>query len=233
MVSLQGMTISVIIPALNEENYIAQTLSQLQSLPGNFEVIVVDGGSADLTLAIVAGFKDIQLISSPKGRAVQMNKGAALAKGDILLFLHADTILPQNAYAAVAKHMEKSDNIGGSFYLKMDKEHPLLRFLTWCSKLSYEFLTYGDQGIFMRKTVFHAIGGYKPLPFLEDVEIQKRLRRAGRFKKLDAAVTTSARRFEKTGTLKQLFLDVLLVAAYKVGVTPQRLKRFYKDHSGD
>ncbi len=233
MVSLQGMTISVIIPALNEEHYIAQTLSQLQSLRGNFEVIVVDGGSADATMAIVAGFKDVKLISSPKGRAVQMNKGAALAKGDILLFLHADTILPHNAYAAVAKHMEKSGNIGGSFYLKMDKEHPLLQFFSWCSKLSFEFLTYGDQGIFVRKTVFHAIGGYNPLPFMEDVEIQKRLRRVGKFKKINAAVTTSARRFEKRGTLKQMFLDVLLVAAYKVGVTPQRLKRFYKDHAGD
>ncbi|MEX2592675.1 MAG: hypothetical protein WD426_07865, partial [Anditalea sp.] len=112
----------------------------------------------------------------------------------------------------------------------LDKDHLLLNFYSWCSKLSMEFFTYGDHAIFIRKTVFEQIGGYKKIPFMEDVEIQKRLRMAGRFKKLDSAVTTSARRFEKAGTIKQFLIDLLLILSFKIGVSPLKLKKFYKDH---
>lgn len=226
------MTVSVIIPTLNEQHYIKKTICCLKSLSGSFEIIVVDGGSEDATVEIVGAHRDIQLLVSKKGRAHQMNRGAALAKGEILLFLHADTLLPANAYPKIIAHMEKTNTIGGSFYLNLDKKHHLLRFYSWCSKLSLEFFTYGDHAIFVKKNVFDSIGGYKPFIFMEDVEIQKRLRKAGKFKKLNAAVTTSARRFEKTGTFRQLLLDVILVAAYKLGVPPDRLKIFYQDHSG-
>ncbi len=226
------MMISVIIPALNEEHYISKTLSCITSLAGDFEIIVVDGKSTDATVQIASEFPEVKVVVYGKGRANQMNYGASLTKGEILLFLHADTILPSNAYKVIKDHLDDSRIIGGSFFLSLDKKHPVLRFYSWCSKLSLEFFTYGDHAIFVRKPVFIDIGGYKPMIFMEDVEIQKRLRHVGKFKKLNAAVTTSARRFEKMGTIRQLMLDVVLVGAYKIGVPPGTLKTFYKDHFG-
>lgn len=166
---------------------------------------------------------------SEKGRAKQMNYGAGIATGEVLLFLHADTLLPINFYQSVWDHLQNPKYTGGSFKLNFDKKHPLLKVYSWCSKLSWEFLTYGDHAIFIKKDVFQHIDGFREIPFLEDVEIQKRLRKAGKFKKLSTAVTTSARRFEKAGTTRQLITDVLLVGFYKLGVSPARLKRFYKD----
>jgi rSAM/selenodomain-associated transferase 2 len=230
LVPHESMTISIIIPCLNEAEFIEKTLNHLISLPGNFEIIVVDGGSEDRTISMVKEFPMVKLISSAKGRGIQMNHGAKIAKGEVLLFLHADTFLPGNAYSSVLAFMQNRKNVGGSFYLILDKDHMLLNFYSWCSKLSLEFFTYGDHGIFIRKTVFEQIGGYKDIPFMEDVEIQKRLRKAGRFKKLNSAVTSSARRFEKTGTARQFFLDLLLILSFKLGVSPVKLKKFYKDH---
>ncbi len=224
------MKISVIIPCLNEEDYLEKTLKHMQGLQGNFELIVVDGGSSDKTLNIAKSFDRVQATVAQKGRANQMNHGAQMASGEILLFLHADTFLPSNAYRSITEHLQKSGYIGGSFMLKLDKEHPILRFYTWCSRLSWEFFTYGDHAMFMKKQIFQHIGGYRSIPFMEDVEIQKRLRKAGKFRKLQISVTTSARRFEQTGTIKQLVADVLLVGLYKLGVAPSRLKKFYKDH---
>ena len=160
-----------------------------------------------------------------------MNHGAKMATGEILLFLHADTFLPATAYKAITDHLKKNNHIGGSFLLKLDSNHLIFKFYTWCSKLSYGFFTYGDHGIFMKRDVFERIGGYKSIPFMEDVEIQKRLRRAGKFRKLNTAVTTSARRFKKAGTIKQMIINVLLVTFFKVGISPTKLKKFYKDHN--
>lgn len=230
LVSSERMTISIIIPSLNEAEFIDKTLEHLIVLPGNFEIIVVDGGSRDRTTSMVKDFPVVKLISSAKGRGIQMNNGARIAKGEVLLFLHADTFLPGNAYSSILAFMQNKKNVGGSFYLKLNKDHMLLNFYSWCSKLSFEFFTYGDHGIFIRKTVFEKIGGYKKIPFMEDVEIQKRLRKVGRFKKLSSAVTSSARRFEKTGTTRQFFLDLLLILSFKLGVSPDILKKFYKDH---
>ncbi len=225
------MVISIIIPALNEERYIGTTLEHLSTLKGDFEIIVVDGGSRDKTLAILNKYPAIKVLSTEKGRGAQMNKGALHGRGEIVLFLHADTLLPPDAYLCIEEYLENPDHIGGSFYLTFDKKHILLQLYSWCSRWSAEFFTYGDHAIFMKKEIFQKIGGYKQLPFLEDVEIQKRLRKAGKFKKLKCAVLTSARRFEKVGVIKQLVIDVLLVVFYKSGVSPYRLKQFYKDHS--
>lgn len=225
------MTISIIIPCLNEGAYIQKTLEHVNSLPGNFEIIVADGGSKDDTIKLVQEFESVKFISSEKGRGKQMNKGATIANGEILLFLHADTFLPENAYRDIVRYMQHKKNIGGSFYLKFDEEHLMLNCYSWCSRSNFEFFTYGDHAIFVRKEIFEQIGGYKEIPFMEDIEIQKRLRRAGRFRKLNTGVITSARRFQKTGTVKQFAIDVLLVFAFKSGVSPAKLKQFYKDHS--
>lgn len=224
------MTISIIIPSLNEGAYIQKTLEHLHSLPGNFEIIVADGGSTDNTVKLVQEFNSVKLITSQKGRGKQMNKGATVATGDILLFLHADTFLPDDAYTDITGYMRQNKNIGGSFYLKFDKKHLLLNCYSWCSRHNLEFFTYGDHAFFIRTKVFEEIGGYKEIPFMEDIEIQKRLRKAGRFKKLKTGVVTSARRFQKTGTLKQLAMNILLVFAFNLGVPPAKLKQFYKDH---
>lgn len=226
------MMVSVIVPALNEEHFIKNTLSRLTALTGNFEVIVVDGGSTDDTPQIVSAFKEVQLITAEKGRAVQMNTGAARAKGETLLFLHADTILPPNAYEVIVNHLQDPRSIGGSFYIQFDEKHSILKFYSWCSKISMEYFTYGDHGMFIRKNVFDSIGGYKSLCFMEDVEIQKRLRKLGKFRKVQSAVTTSARRFNKVGPISQMLINIFLVAGYKLGVPPQKLKVFYKDHFG-
>lgn len=223
------MKISIIIPCLNEEDFLDKTLNQVLKLPGNFEIIVVDGGSSDKSLEIASSYKNVVTSVSGKGRANQMNHGAKLASGEILLFLHADTVLPTSTYQAILTHLQKPKHIGGSFWLMLDKEHLVLKFYSWCSKFSLEFFTYGDHAIFIRKQVFQDIGGYKNIPFMEDVEIQKRLREKGKFRKLDIPVTTSARRFTRDGTIKQMIMNVLLVGLFKLGVAPQKLKRFYKD----
>lgn len=225
------MKISIIIPSLNEEGYLDESLKHLKELPGNFEIIVVDGGSTDSTREIAENHERVIVTASGKGRAKQMNHGATIATGDVLLFLHADTFLPYNFHQYIKNHLQKPGYTGGSFRLNFDKKHLLLKFYTCCSKLSWEFFTYGDHAIFIKSEVFKKIGGYKNISFMEDVEIQKRIRKTGKFKKLNTAVTTSARRFEKVGTLRQMLIDILLVSFYNLGVSPKRLKRFYQDHN--
>lgn len=224
------MKISVIIPSLNEEKYLERTLQHILKLPGNFEIIIADGGSADNTLKIAKNFQEVKLVNSKKGRAVQMNTGAEKASGDIFLFLHADTFLPENAYELITKTMEVPENIAGSFYLTWDKKHPILSMYSKWSKINLTLFTYGDHAIFINKEAFYKLGGYMDITFMEDIEIQERLRKAGKFVKLNAPVITSARRFEKTGTIKQFLIDIILVFSYKFGASPSRLKKFYKDH---
>ncbi|MBZ9777379.1 TIGR04283 family arsenosugar biosynthesis glycosyltransferase [Psychroflexus sp. CAK8W] len=224
------MLISIIIPALNEEKLITEVLKHTLKLPGHYEVIVVDGGSLDKTLEIVQKFKNINVLQSKKGRAVQMNYGAGHAKGDVFLFLHADTFLPKTFYNDVLALMQNPKVIGGSFRLKMDDSHPIFKFYRWCSQFSLEFFTYGDHGMFFKAENFQNINGYKNIDFMEDVEIQKRIRKHGLFKKLKSSVQTSNRRFAKKGVIKQLVIDTLLVFFFKIGISARRLKRFYPDN---
>lgn len=224
------MKISIVIPCLNESAFIEKTLAHLHSLTGSFEFIVVDGGSTDETTEIVRKFGSVQLISSEKGRGVQMNRGAQIAKGEILLFLHADTYPPADTYISIITAFQQTKIVAGSFYLKFDHENWALKIYTWMSRFNFSLFTYGDHGIFVKKKVFKEIGGYKEIPFMEDVEIQSRLKELGKFKKLDTAVLTSARRFLLTGPVRQLALDLLLVGLFKAGASPLWLKKFYKDH---
>ena len=230
MVPDKGMTISVIIPALNEGEYIEKTLKHLFSLEGKFEIIVVDGGSRDNTVEIVQRYNEVTLKFSEKGRSLQMNQGAEAAGGEVLLFLHADTFLPQNAYTAIRKVFESDKAVAGSFFLIFDDSHWFSKVYSRFSRLNLAFFTYGDHGIFIKKEIFQRIGGYKEIPFMEDVEIQNRIKSAGKFKKLNSGVITSSRRFLKNGTMKQFFTDLLLILLFKAGVSPYWLKNFYRDH---
>lgn len=223
--------VSIIIPALNESAFIGQTLKSTMALKGDFEIIVVDGGSSDSTSDIVKSFKQVRFATSKKGRSHQMNAGAELAKGEILLFLHADTILPAEAISAVNTVLSQYEYVAGSFYLKFNKRHWLLSFFSFMSKMNSSLFTYGDQAFFVRKSCFTKIGGFKPIAFMEDVEILHRLKKEGKFKKLSLPVTTSARRFNKTGVIFQFISDVVLVGLYRMGAAPCKLKKYYKDHS--
>ncbi|MDT0642229.1 TIGR04283 family arsenosugar biosynthesis glycosyltransferase [Zunongwangia sp. F363] len=221
--------ISIIIPVLNEASHIAEVLKHTLSLHGEFEIIVVDGGSNDATMQIVGSFPEVKTCISRKGRSHQMNAGAAMAKGEILLFLHADTFLPENSLLKIEAVMANKSLAGGSFFLKFDHKHWILSFYTGLSKINSSFFTYGDHAIFIRHSVFKKIKGYKPLSFMEDIEIQFRLKREGKFVKLPFGVVTSARRFVEAGPVKQFFLDVFLVGLYHIGFSANSLKRFYKD----
>jgi rSAM/selenodomain-associated transferase 2 len=225
----EPLMVSIIIPVLNEEKSIAAVLENLMGQEGDYEIIIADGGSTDDTLAKCISYRDIKIVTSEKGRAIQMNKGAGIAQGTTLLFLHADTTLPEKGIQAIEKAMGDNKIQGGSFYVKFDDQSRILNFLSGFTRINNRYLTWGDQGIFIRKTTFIEIGGYKDIPIMEDLEIQKVLRRKGRFVKLPLAVTTSARRFIKNGIIRQQLLNVALVMAYEAGVSPRRIKEFYSD----
>lgn len=223
--------VSVIIPCFNEVDYIEATLKNCLLQKGEFEIIVVDGGSTDNTIKIVEKYKNVHLITSTKGRANQLNKGLKFSLGYVILFLHADTLLPVGAIEMINDSFTKSDIIGGSFYLKFNRPHFLLSFYSQLSKINHSFFTYGDHGIFISKQVLSEIGGFKNISFMEDAEIQERARKKGKFIKLNMGVETSSRRFEKFGYYKQFFQDMLIAVLFKIGVEPNRLKKFYPDHS--
>ena len=221
--------ISVVIPVLNEANSIGPCLRQFNDQPETHDIVVVDGGSRDNTLDVVRTFPKVKCLSGlGSGRGRQMNQGARFAKGDILLFLHADTLLPSGGLAMIRSVMDKErGNLAGSFALRFDRQSPLLRLYAWLSRINHVLFTYGDQGLFMRRDTFEQVGGFPEIPLMEDVAMQKRLRKTGRFVKLGHPVVTSARRFVSKGILWQQCINIALVALYQAGVSPYRLRRFY------
>lgn len=221
--------ISIVIPTYNEEKIIGSTLTHLAKYLPGAEIIVVDGGSQDRTKQIVSDqFPAIKLIEMDgKGRGLQMNKGASSAKGELLFFLHADTFPPTDAHRRISDLFDKKEVVAASFFLKFDLRSWPYLIMSQLSKWNTTLATYGDQGLIVRKAVFEEIGGFHPFPIFEDVEIQRRLRKKGRFVKINRAVTTSARRFEKKGIFRQLLLNTGLILAWKVGLSVNKLSRFY------
>lgn len=220
--------ISVVIPVLNEFRIIRSCLSRLQKETAAHEILVVDGGSIDGTGDIVETFPNVKILDSPVGRGRQMNLGANAARGNTLLFLHADTHLPPGGLRTIENLLVQQKNVvAGSFSLSFDYPNPFLQLYARFSRINHILFTYGDQGLFMRKHIFKKIGGFREIPIMEDVEIQKRLRRLGRFVKIAQPVKTSARRFLFHGIIKQQILNTALVFMYHGGVSPFKLKRFY------
>ena len=219
--------VSIIVPTLNEAAMMLDLAAALGRLRGEFEVIICDGGSSDAT-AEIARQCGLRVITAPRGRGRQMNAGAKLAEGETLLFLHADTRLPENAMAFIAGALADEEVCGGNFSLIFAGGTREARLMTGV----YPFLrlggmVYGDSAIFVRRGVFESLNGYRDYPIFEDCDLYRRMRRAGRVVRLNACATTSSRRFEGR-FIRTFALWSLMQALYWVGVNPNLLNRLYK-----
>jgi rSAM/selenodomain-associated transferase 2 len=221
--------LSIIIPVLNEGERIAALLDGLAGMRAlGTEVIVVDGGSRDATIQR-ARLRADQVISAPRGRAVQMNAGSAKATGDMLLFLHADTQLPRHADHVVLSGLERSSRAWGRFDVKIEGQHPLLLVVGFLMNLRSRLtgIATGDQAIFARRDAFQAAGGFPEIPLMEDIALCKRLKRISRPLCISEHVVTSGRRWEQNGVLATMMLMWRLRFAYFFGADPKELARQY------
>ena len=219
------MKLSIVVPCLDEAPRLPTTLDALAPLRARgHEVIVVDGGSSDGTPTLARGRCD-RLMAAPRGRAAQMNAGAAAATGDALLFLHADTQLPSSADETIEDALMK--NLWGRFDVEIDGRHPLLPLVAWAMNLRSRLtgIATGDQAIFVRRSGFP---GFPAIPLMEDVAFSAAMRRRGAPACLRARVRTSGRRWESRGVLRTIFLMWRLRLAYALGAAPERLRRLYE-----
>ncbi len=225
------MRYSIIMPVLNEEVVLERYLIPLtqQCAHHEYELLIVDGGSTDATVAIAERFGKV--IYSERGRATQMNCGAQAAKGDILLFLHADTLLPQNAFDAVEDAFSSSKVVAGAFRVCFNCDRLPYRLVAFATNLRSRLTNVftGDQAYFIRAESFREVGGYPDQPLMEDLEIITRLRTVGRVVLIPHYVTTSARRHEKLGLLRSVLHMWYLRTLYKFGTSPARLQQMYLD----
>lgn len=222
----QSGLISIIVAALNEEQTIAETLPPLLGMD-NVEVIVADGGSADATVRIATEL-GAQVVSTRRGRGRQMNSGAALAKGETLLFLHADSRLPTNLRVAIRAVLERGC-IAGAFQLRLNSTNWILRWIERTANLRSRFLQlpYGDQAMFLQADLFYQIGGFPNWPLMEDYELCRRLKRRGRIGITSESVTTSPRRWERLGIFRTTFVNQFIILGFHLGISPERLAAWY------
>jgi rSAM/selenodomain-associated transferase 2 len=223
------MRISVVIPVLDEAANLARLLPELRRACPGAEIIVVDGGSRDGTADVARGQAGVQLLEGARGRARQMNAGARQAGGDVLLFLHADTSLPDGAPVAIAAALADPAVVGGRFDVRFDSRRRVLRIVAWFmnARSRATSICTGDQAIFVRRADFEAVGSYPDVPLMEDIELCRRLKARGRLAALRARVTTSARKWEREGPLRTIGLMWALRLLYFCGVAPARLYRWY------
>lgn len=220
--------LSVIVPTLNEGRSISATLEALAAVGDRVEVIVVDGGSVDETVE-VARKHGARVVASQKGRGLQMHAGALAARGETLWFLHADTIIPTEGIDQIEGALGRDPGVvGGNFAIRFDGESRAARFLTWLyPQLRKLGLCYGDSAIFVRASIYQELGGFKPFPLFEDLDLVRRLKKRGRLIHLPSAVLTSSRRFEGRSFTLTFVRWATLQALYWVGVKPHLLNRLY------
>ena len=217
----------IVVPVLDEAGHLASRLSELQRFRDRgARVVVVDGGSADASLAIARQHADLALLA-PRGRAAQMNAGAAACPADVLLFLHADTRLPEDADALVGR--ATLSYAWGRFDVRIDSRRPLLRVVAGSMNLRSRWsgIATGDQALFVRHELFSQVGGFPDLPLMEDIALSRELKRHGPPCCLRQRVSTSARRWERDGAWRTILLMWRLRAAYFLGADPARLARRY------
>lgn len=224
--------ISIILPVLHEAGTMNTVIAYLRDLQHNslMEIIVVDGDPAGSTLQAIRDDGIVRTLSEP-GRARQMNHGASLAQGEILLFLHADTLLPAHALARVATALADTRFVAGAFDLGFDTSRSIFRltekYVALRTRLT--MIPFGDQAIFIRRPYFEKIGGYAEIPLMEDVELMRRIRTRGdRICIIPEKVLTSPRRYEQEGILYCTFRNWALQVCYKAGVSPERLAKWYR-----
>lgn len=220
------------MPCLDEAPGIIDTLLALQPLRARgAELIVVDGGSTDPTPVIARRWAD-RVLSAPRGRAVQMNAGAAAARGEILLFLHADCMLPESADGLIIDGLNRARRHWGRFDVRIAGRNPLLRVVGACMNARSRFsgIATGDQGLFVTKSLFEAAGKYPEIGLMEDVALAKTLKRFGPPLCLRHRLTTSGRRWEQHGLLRTILLMWRLRLAYALGASPEKLAARYAPH---
>ena len=224
------MRVSIIVPMLNEAPGLPGLLARLTELERQgCEILIVDGGSDDgsVSLAERAGFR---VLASQKGRARQMNLGAAQATGDVLLFLHADTLLPEDALTTLRQSMQKTAAVWGRFDVLIDGAHPMLRVIATLMnhRSRWTGIATGDQAIFVTRKAFNAVGGYPDQPLMEDIELSNRLRALARPACIPTPVRTSGRRWESRGVWRTVLLMWRLRWAYWRGTPAEQLAQRYR-----
>lgn len=220
--------VSIIVPTLNEEAQIASTLKALQALSGDKEIIVADGGSEDRTVEIATDL-GVRVVSCERGRGRQIRTAALEANGAVLWFVHADTRPESGALESILASLRDNAVAGGNFSLVFEGEHYSARQMTLIYPyLRWLGLSYGDAGIFIRLSVYEAIGGCLPYPLFEDLDLIRRMKRHGRFVHLSARIFTSARRFSGPQYVKVWALWIAMQTLYWAGVSPYRLARWYR-----
>ncbi|MCC6390750.1 MAG: TIGR04283 family arsenosugar biosynthesis glycosyltransferase [Bryobacterales bacterium] len=221
------ITVSVLIPTLNEESTIEPLLQRLAS-EAPFEILVADGGSTDRTAQLAAPHAAV--LSCPRGRGPQLNHAARAARGDVLLFLHADVRPAPSSLAAIRQALADPSVAGGNFDILYEGNDTAARVFSWINRRRCRFgIFYGDSGIFCRRRVFHHLGGFRDIPILEDYEFGRRLWKHGRFLTLPHPIHVSARRWRKAGLFPTLWVWFWIQALYLSGVSPRRLSRMYRD----
>jgi rSAM/selenodomain-associated transferase 2 len=222
--------ISVVIPTYNEAKALPYTLRQLALQQASLEVIVADGGSTDETVDAALAFDRVQIVRAPKGRASQMNAGARVARGDWLLFLHADTALPEGALARLDRVDPRVGFAAGGFRQRFTGSHWQLRAISWLHNTRCRFtgIFYGDQAFFVRRDLFWSLGGFPDTPILEDVLFSERVRRVTTPRLLKEYVLTDSRKFEQRGIARS-FVRVLVILACHELKLPVRARAFFDD----
>jgi rSAM/selenodomain-associated transferase 2 len=228
------MRLSFIIPVLNEAVFLSRCRESLLKLKANgHELIVVDGGSQDGSVKLARCFAD-QVINTPAGRAVQMNAGAYLAQGDILVFLHADTLLPDEADKKILCAVAKNNHLWGGFAVKLSGSQSIFRLVETLMNLRSRItgILTGDQVLFIRRDTFYGIGGFEKIPLMEDIAISKQLKRLGQPAYIRACAVTSSRRWEQRGIVRTVLKMWAMRLAYFLGMSPKILVKYYYGKRG-
>jgi rSAM/selenodomain-associated transferase 2 len=220
------LSFSVIIPTFNEENIILQQIREVRSLI-EAEIIIVDGGSTDSTKEICEK-EQVRVLSAAKGRGTQFRIGAEAVSNEYMIFLHADTRLPEDTEDKLTEFFAKPENKIGAFTIKFKPRKLILDLITWASRFDSVLTSFGDQCIFMRSEFYDDVGGFQNWPLFEDVKMFQEARKLTKVHKIRGPVASSSRRFQRNGVVNQLALNTWLIILYHLGVHPEELVKRYR-----